>query len=108
MARRREARNNTLNASLNFDENTDLLTVNVPRKVRMNHKTVKSILKKLPFHGGNILNCYGQFNNLQSDELPKKKYLEKLSSINDLDLFTLNVQAHKNPDFNPIKCCIYF
>ena len=74
----------------------------------MTHKTVKSSLKELSFYGANILNCYGQFNNLQSDELPTNKYLENRSSIHDLDLFILNVQADKNPDFNPIKHCIYF
>ena len=35
-----------------------------------------------------------------SDALPTKKYLEKLSSIHALDLFTLNVQAAINPDSN--------
>ena len=47
-----------------------------------------------------ILNCHRQFNNLLSDALPMKKYLEKLSSIHDLDLFTLNVQTAINPDSN--------
>ena len=69
----------------------------------MTHKTVKSIFKELPYHGVNILNCHGQFNNLLSDALPTKKYLEKLSSIHDLDLFTLNVQAAINPDFQIIS-----
>ena len=57
-------------------------------------------LKELPYHGVNILNCHGQFNNLLSDESSTKKYLEKLSSTHDLDLFTLNVQADINPDSN--------
>lgn len=72
----------------------------------MTHKTVKSIFKELPYHGVNILNCHGQFNNLLSDALPTKKYLEKLSSIHDLDLFTLNVQAAINPDSNLFNQCI--
>ena len=95
MAPRREARN--INpASFNFDENADLLTVSIPGKAWMIHKTVKSILKELPYHGVNILNCHGQFNNSLSDELPKKKYHEKLSRIHDSDLFTLNVRADIN------------
>ena len=69
----------------------------------MTHKTVKSIFKELPYHGVNIINCHGQFNNLLSVALPTKKYLEKLSSIHDLDLFTLNVQADINPDSNLIN-----
>ena len=78
----------------------------------MTHKTVKSICKELPYHGVwqfrifNILNCHGQFNNLLSDALPTKKYLEKLSSIHDLDLFTLNVQADINPDSSLFNQCI--
>ena len=70
----------------------------------MTHKTVKSIFKKLPYHGLSILNCHGQFNNLLSDALPMKKYLEKLSNIHDLDLFTLkfNVQTAINPDFQSL------
>jgi len=66
----------------------------------MTHKTEKSIFKELPYHDVNILNCHGQSNNLLSDELPTKKYLEKLSSIHYLDLFTLNLQADINPDSN--------
>ena len=72
----------------------------------MTHKTVKSIFKELPYHGLSILNCHRQFNNLLSDALPTKKYLEKLSSIHDLDLFTLNVQAAINPDSNLFNQCI--
>ena len=53
----------------------------------------------MPYHGVNILNCHGQFTNL-SDALPTKKHLENLSSIHDLDFFTLNVQADINPHFN--------
>ena len=41
----------------------------------MTHKTVKSIFKELPYHGANILNCHGQFNNLLSDALPTKKII---------------------------------
>ena len=67
----------------------------------MTHKIIKSLFQELPYHGVNILNCHGQFNNLLSDELPTKKYLAKLSSIHDfVFLFTLNVQADINPDSN--------
>ena len=66
----------------------------------MTHKTVKSIFKELAYHRVNILNCHRQFNNLLSDALPTKKYLENLSSIHDLDLFTLDVQTAINPDSN--------
>ena len=59
----------------------------------MTHKTVKSIFKELPYYGVNILNCHGQFNYLLSDALPTKKYLEKLSSVHDLDLFTLKLMS---------------
>ena len=62
--------------------------------------TLKSTFKELPYHGLSILNCHRQFNNLLSDALPTKKYLENLSSIHDLDLFTLDVQTAINPDSN--------
>lgn len=53
-------------------------------------------LKELPYYGYNIITTHGQFNNLLSCDnscnkfLPSKKYLEKLHSLYDLDLFSLN------------------
>ena len=59
-------------------------------------------VQELPYYGvSDLISCYGQFNNTLSCDLPTKKYLEKLSSLHDLDLFTLNVRENINPDLNP-------
>ena len=61
-------------------------------------------LQELPYYGvTDLVSCHGQFNNTLSYDLPTKKYLEKLSSLNDLDLFTLNVRENTNPDLNLIN-----
>ena len=58
-------------------------------------------LQELPYYGvSDLISCHGQFNNTLSCDLPTKKYLEKLSSLQDLDLFTLNVRENINPDLN--------
>ena len=60
----------------------------------------KSLLKVLPYHGVNIILSHGQFNNLLNvDSLPSKKYLEKLHSFHDLDVFSMNTAI--NSDINP-------
>ena len=41
-----------------------------------------------------------QFNNIIPSSLPTKKYLEKLTSLHDLDLFSLNTDSNINPYFN--------
>ena len=41
-----------------------------------------------------------QFNNLDTSSLPTKKYLEKLFSFHDFDLFSLNTASSINPDQN--------
>ena len=38
--------------------------------------------------------------NIIPSSLPTKKYLEKLTSLHDLDLFSLNTDSNINPDFN--------
>ena len=58
----------------------------------------KWLLRKLPYYGINLLSAHGQFNNILGDQLPSKKYLESLTSVHDLDLFTLNTNSDINPD----------
>lgn len=60
----------------------------------------KSLLRELPYYGVNLLSAHGQFNNTLGDHLPTKKYLESLTSVHDLDLFTLNTNSDINPDIN--------
>ena len=54
-------------------------------------KAAKHLCKELPYYNKNILTSHGQFNNLISQSsVPTKKYLQKLHSIYDLDIFSLN------------------
>ena len=70
----------------------------------LKHTRSLQTLQELPYYGvSDLINCHGQFNNTLSYDLPTKKYLEKLSSLNDLDLFTLNVRENINPDLNLIN-----
>ena len=49
----------------------------------------KETFRELPYFGVNFVPYHGQFNNSLDSQLQTKKYLDKLSSIYDLDLFTL-------------------
>ena len=60
-------------------------------------------MHKLPYYGINLLSVHGQFNNI----LPTKKYLESLTSVRDLELFTLNTNSDINPDINLSNQRIY-
>ena len=51
----------------------------------------KVLIRELPYHGINHIQFHGQFNNNLQSSLPTKKYLERLTSIHDLDLFNLNI-----------------
>ena len=73
-------------------------------------KQNKNLFRELPYFGQNITLCHGQFNNLiQLNDLPTKKYLERLPSLHDIDLFSLNLDEKSNSDsdlspFLPIRC----
>ena len=70
----------------------------------LNHTRSLQTLQELPYYGvSDLISCHGQFNNTLSYDLPTKKYLEKLSSLYDLDLFSLNVRENINPDLNLIN-----
>ena len=60
----------------------------------------RSLFYELPYFGRNIILDHGQFNNCLSCHLLSKKYLERLCSIYDLDLFSLNAGETQNPDLN--------
>ena len=76
-------------------------------------KQNKNLFRDLPYFGQNITLCRGQFNDLiQLNDLPNKKYLERLPSLQDIDLFTLNLDEKSNSDselspFHPIRCKYY-
>ena len=62
--------------------------------------TKNSILSELPYANVDIIRAHGRFNNMLNSDLPTKKYLDKLLSIYDLDLFCLNTEPKLNPDRN--------
>ena len=60
----------------------------------------KSLLKNLPFSNVDIIRTHGQFNNSLNSNLPTKKDLDKLRSLHELDICSLNTQSSVNPDSN--------
>ena len=72
-------------------------------------KETKSLFRELPYNGFNFIDFHGQFNNSLRTNLPTKKYLERLTSLHDLNLFNLNIDSNANPDLNiqPIQCKYY-
>ena len=77
-------------------------------------KQNKSLQRGLPYFDQNISRCHGQFNNLiYFLDLPSKKYLERLPSLHDIDIFRLNLDAKSSSDseftpFQPIRCKYYY
>ena len=76
-------------------------------------KLCKALFLELPYNGQNIRECHGSFNNLMPIEnLPSKKYLNRLPSLNDIDLFSLNADNVNNSDLEyssirPVRCKYY-
>lgn len=59
--------------------------------------TLKSFFRELPYASvSDIASYHGQFNNVINNSLPTKKYLDKPSSLYDLDLFSFeHPKRHK-------------
>lgn len=77
-------------------------------------KQNKAFFLELPYRGqSSIIQCHGKYNNLlTNDNLPSKKYLERLPSLYDIDIFSLNSVNSKfyDTDFSaiyPIRCKYY-
>ena len=76
-------------------------------------KQNQNYFRELPYSNQNIIQCHGQFNNLMPNvNLPSKRYLERLPSFHDIDLFRLNLDLNFNsnlesPLFHPIRCKYY-
>ena len=76
-------------------------------------KLCKALFRELPYNGQNIRQCHGSFNNLMPIEnLSSKKYLDRLPSLNDIDLFRLNADNVNNNDLEyssirPVRCKYY-
>ena len=61
-------------------------------------RSTYSLFRGLPHFWQNIFLSHGQFNNCIPSHLPAKKYLGKLTSVYDLDLFRLTAAKTLNPD----------
>ena len=61
-------------------------------------KSIRSTFKVLPYYScsGNLAEIHGQFNNSVSTTCKTKKELDNLSSLYDLDLFSLNTTLDHN------------
>ena len=61
-------------------------------------KSIRSTLKVLPYYScsGNLAEIHDQFNNSVSTTCKTKKELAKLTSLYDLDLFSLNTTLDHN------------
>ena len=76
-------------------------------------KLTKELFRELPYNGQNICQCHGSFNNLLPIEnLPSKKYLDRLPSLSDIDLFSLSADNVINSDLEyssipPVRCKYY-
>ena len=58
----------------------------------------RDLFKELPYfnHRGTLLSCHGRFNNLLPSDIHSKRYLDKLTSLYDLDLFKLNASCSED------------
>ena len=76
-------------------------------------KQNKAFFLELPYHGqSSLTQCHGKYNLLTNDNHPSKKYLERLPSLYDIDIFSLNSVNNKfyDTDFSaiyPIRCKYY-
>ena len=77
----------------------------------MQCKVNKTLLRELPYYNCDIISTHGQFNNILGTTLPTKKYLDRLSSYHDLDIFTLNTfldrKLDPNMDAPNVRCKYY-
>ena len=61
-------------------------------------KLTKALFREL-YSGQNIRQCHGSFNNVMPIEnLPSKKYLDRVPNLNDIDLFSLNADNVNDSD----------
>ena len=69
----------------------------------MNQTVNKALLRELPYYSCDLISSHGQLNNSLHACVPTKKYLDRLPSFHDLDLFTLNsLLDKKSNDLGPI------
>ena len=69
---------------------------------KQHEKVLRDLLKELPYFNckGNLVDFHGRFNNLLQSNKRSKRYLDKLTSLYELDWFKLNALC--NSDVNTI------
>ena len=73
------------------------------------YKYMFLLLKELPYYSCDIIPSHSHFNNSLNTSLPTKKYLERLPSFNELDIFTLNSFPDRRSDpYTTAISCRYF
>ena len=74
--------------------------VKAKSNTKQQQKINKSLLKELPYYQlkGSLVITHGEFNNSLNSELLTKRDIEKLPSLYDLDLFSLNKIHDNNPN----------
>ena len=72
------------------------------KRNKQHEKVLRDLLKELPYFNckGNLADFHGRFNNLLQSNIRSKRYLDKLTSLYELDLFKLNTLC--NSDVNTI------
>ena len=72
------------------------------KRNKQHEKVLRDLLKELPYFNckGNLVDFHGRFNNLLQSKIRSKRYLDKLTSLYELDLFKLNTLC--NSDVNTI------
>ena len=74
-------------------------------------KVNKALLRELPYYSCDLISSHGQLNNSLDTCVPTKKYLYRLPSFHDLDLFTLNSFLDKKSElsaYTPTTKCKYY
>ena len=71
-----------------------------------------NLLRELPFYGINNAQINSVFKNSTIESLPSKKDVERLTSLHDLDLFSLNTGAPQmrstvEPFSQTVRCNSY-
>ena len=61
---------------------------------------VKLLFRELPYNSFNFIDFHGQFINSLNTGLPTKAYLQRLTSVHEINLFSLNTDSNVNLDQN--------
>ena len=68
------------------------------KRNKQHEKAPRSLSKELPYFNckGNLTDFHGRFNNLLQSNVLSKRYLDKLTSLYELDLFKLNTVCDRD------------